>query len=124
MPWCRELVHVDTDLGDHDLGATFRDARDPVESVAGVNERDHQHVDLVVETRDSEIEVVDVIQQLTRHRGMEVVEPARHRTRQQLGLGSQFALGQSRQNRRVALTVDQCFEHGPPGHAENLRSHR
>jgi hypothetical protein len=120
MTWCREPVHVDTDLGDHDLGAAFRDARDRVETVAGINERDHQHIDLVVETTDRDVEAVDVIQQFPNHPGMEAVEPSRHRPRQQFCLHFQSPLGQSSQHGWVAFAVDERFEHGSPGHAQDL----
>jgi hypothetical protein len=107
----REATHVDADLGDDALGCPSADANDRVETVAGLSERRHHSIDLLVESSDGRLEVLDVVERDRQHRGVVLAEAAAQCLAQLWDLLAQARSGQVGEHLGVTFTVDQRPQH-------------
>jgi hypothetical protein len=112
--WGREAVHVDTDLGDHDLSRAGLDARDRHQQLPGPTERGDQLIDPSVESSFDVGEVVDVVEDRAHQGRVVLTAAAGHGLTQLEHLAAQLPDGEIREGLGVAFTVTQRWQ-DPPG---------
>jgi hypothetical protein len=151
MRWGGETCHVEPDLGDDDLGGSFGDAGDLVESLHGAEgpcagvvvdgyvaggrgvtvrgrrgfwELCDELLDAGGEPVDLVGAGVDLVQQEPGQVGVVVIEAAVEHLHQRCPLGVQLPAGQLGQDQRVAFAGDERLDHLPRRHPEQVCRHR
>src|SRR6266852_1050692 len=115
-----EAAQIGSDLGYHDLGRPPTEARDGVHPFHYVFDRLHPLGNFAAQLVNQLVQTVQVRQLLGEQETVVRPKLALQGLLQLRNLLPQLVLGQIRQHHRVGGSANQCFQHPPRRHAENV----